>query len=332
MHRDLRKSIPAPAAYIRTLLRRFGKTPADRTGLLRGFDIDAAQLENANAEVTLFTYVTIAENLCDVIGEFWPLEALETFENVMQGALEVAVRSAPTVGEGMEILCRYGHTRGPHLILKSAHSRSRLAIVMEPAVAMSEPAWRSLVVASMLSARAILRTLLQEAANTLEFEFAMPRPDYAERLLGELPGTAAFHMSRWAISFPGRLAHEKPPFADPPLYATAIAQLERAALRITREDSLPLRVSHLMRTHGGRLSADQASRLLGMSRRTLVRRLAEGGATFRDLLDETLRERARQLLEERRLSRDEMADMLGFSDPTSFSRACRRWFRAEPEC
>jgi AraC-like DNA-binding protein len=44
------------------------------------------------------------------------------------------------------------------------------------------------------------------------------------------------------------------------------------------------------------------------------------------LLDAELKARARGLLDEGRLSRTEMADALGFDDPTSFSRACRRWF------
>jgi len=33
------------------------------------------------------------------------------------------------------------------------------------------------------------------------------------------------------------------------------------------------------------------------------------------------------MLAARKLSRDEMAEALGFEDPTSFSRACRRWFK-----
>lgn len=331
MHRDPRKSIPAPAVYIRTLVRRFGKSPGEREQLLRGFDVDVDKLDDPNAEATLFTYVTIAENLCRMIGEHWPLEALETWDNYTQGALEVAVRSAPTVDDGVEVLRRYGHTRGPQLILRLARARSRLAIVLEPSVVMSEAAWRSIVVGSMLSGRTIFRALLPDAARTLELEFAMPRPDYADRLLAALPGTASFHRTRWAITFPEELAQQKPPFADAPLYATAISELERAAVRITKEDALPLRVSQLMRAHGGRLSADQAARVLAMSKRTLVRRLAEGGTTFRELLDDTLRQRARELLDERQLNRDEMADALGFSDPTSFSRACRRWFKSMPE-
>jgi AraC-like DNA-binding protein len=42
-----------------------------------------------------------------------------------------------------------------------------------------------------------------------------------------------------------------------------------------------------------------------------------------------LRERARTMLAEGTQSRDEMATALGYTDATSFSRACRRWFGAK---
>jgi AraC-like DNA-binding protein len=75
------------------------------------------------------------------------------------------------------------------------------------------------------------------------------------------------------------------------------------------------------------LSQEDAAKQLGISTRTLVRRLANNGTSYRALQDDHLKQRARKLLEQRKLSRDEAAAALGFDDPTSLSRACRRWFR-----
>jgi AraC-like DNA-binding protein len=68
---------------------------------------------------------------------------------------------------------------------------------------------------------------------------------------------------------------------------------------------------------------------MGLSQRTLVRRLAGSGVSFRGLVDAELKDRARRLLGGGALSRIEIADRLGFADGTGFSRACRRWFRDE---
>jgi AraC-like DNA-binding protein len=65
---------------------------------------------------------------------------------------------------------------------------------------------------------------------------------------------------------------------------------------------------------------------LHVSDRTLQRRLREEGTSFGSQLEETRRELAGAWLAEARLSRTEIAYLLGFSHPSSLSRALRRWF------
>jgi AraC-like DNA-binding protein len=65
---------------------------------------------------------------------------------------------------------------------------------------------------------------------------------------------------------------------------------------------------------------------LHVSERTLQRRLNEEGTSFAALLDQARRESATAWLEAGKLSRTEIAYLLGFSQPSSFSRAMRRWF------
>jgi AraC-like DNA-binding protein len=71
---------------------------------------------------------------------------------------------------------------------------------------------------------------------------------------------------------------------------------------------------------------DRVATALHVSDRTLQRRLGAEGTSFAELLDESRRERAAVWLREGHLSRTEIAYLLGFSHPSSFSRAVRRWF------
>lgn len=64
---------------------------------------------------------------------------------------------------------------------------------------------------------------------------------------------------------------------------------------------------------------------LHLSERTLQRQLEREGTTFAALLDATRRELAEQWLADGHLSRTEIAYLLGFSQPSSLSRALRRW-------
>ena len=70
--------------------------------------------------------------------------------------------------------------------------------------------------------------------------------------------------------------------------------------------------------------------ILGMSERTLHRRLAAEGTSFQHLLDDTRRELAQHYLGQRNLSLADIAYLLGFTDQSSFFRASRRWFGTSP--
>ena len=70
--------------------------------------------------------------------------------------------------------------------------------------------------------------------------------------------------------------------------------------------------------------------ILGMSERTLHRRLAAEGTSFQRLLDDTRRELAQHHLGQREVSLADAAYLLGFSDQSSFFRAARRWFGTSP--
>jgi len=91
-----------------------------------------------------------------------------------------------------------------------------------------------------------------------------------------------------------------------------------------------LREVIVRRLPDGEPRRDHVARELGMSERTLQRRLVEEGSSFVQLLDDTRRELAEQYLSRLQLSFGEAAYLLGFSDQSSFFRACKRWFGVPP--
>lgn len=69
---------------------------------------------------------------------------------------------------------------------------------------------------------------------------------------------------------------------------------------------------------------------MGMSNRTLARRLSENGITFRDLIQKTQEGVARDLLKNTERSISEIAFETGFSEQSTFSRAFKRWTGYSP--
>jgi len=82
--------------------------------------------------------------------------------------------------------------------------------------------------------------------------------------------------------------------------------------------------------HKGDPRREQVAEMLCVSERTLQRRLSEEGTSFAELVDAVRRERAERMLARGFLSVTEMACELGFSDPSNFYRACKRWFGLSP--
>lgn len=78
----------------------------------------------------------------------------------------------------------------------------------------------------------------------------------------------------------------------------------------------------------GRCSVEQVARSLGVDRRTVHRHLAEAGQNYTAVLTATRVDLAEHLVAGRRYSLTEVADLLGFSSASNFSR----WFSNEFDC
>ena len=82
--------------------------------------------------------------------------------------------------------------------------------------------------------------------------------------------------------------------------------------------------------HKGDIGMGQVAHALSLSRPTLYRRLREEGVTYETLVDGLRRRMALHYLDGGKTSVNETAYLVGFSDPSSFSRAFKRWTGASP--
>lgn len=82
--------------------------------------------------------------------------------------------------------------------------------------------------------------------------------------------------------------------------------------------------------HTGDVSADSVARTLGFSRQTLFRKLKSENASFEQLLDALRLRMSLRYLAGARVSVNETAYLVGFSEPAAFSRAFKRWTGKSP--
>jgi AraC-like DNA-binding protein len=198
----------------------------------------------------------------------------------------------------------------------------------ELTVLLGEAQWLPMIEIALVSARSILASGLGRTPSEATFEFACAEPRHAARLRAALGEKISFGYRVNAMVFPRAWLDIPSAFTDAALRSAAVAELESILSRLEDPHDLRAQVERLLRTMpDGRLGAADVARALAVSRRTLARRLESAGAPFRELLDREMKSRAKRFLASK-MSRTDMAERLGYRDPTSFSRACRRWFPA----
>lgn len=105
-----------------------------------------------------------------------------------------------------------------------------------------------------------------------------------------------------------------------------LASLETSKSARGRVESLLMPILHT-----GEVGVDRIAAKMGLSRQTLFRRLKAEGTTFAAVLDDLRHRLALNYLEGRKVSVNETAYLVGFSDPAAFSRAFKRWTGMSPK-
>ena len=130
------------------------------------------------------------------------------------------------------------------------------------------------------------------------------------------------------IVFPSSVLWTVPPFAN----RSIAEEIEKFSAALSTRVALPATVSEqaeqatrALLASGVRADCKSVCRRLGMSNRTLERKLAEEATSFRALRDATLWEAVEVLLSNPSLKIEAIALSVGFSDVASFSKAFRRW-------
>lgn len=131
------------------------------------------------------------------------------------------------------------------------------------------------------------------------------------------------HRDDLALPFPGH----SPEFLDlvTPGLAAAFAEIQDSS---TISDKVKAVLKRSLAS--GRPEVALVARELGMSERTLQRRITQEATTFRALLSEARRELSQQLLGDPAIQIEEVTCLLGYQDTTSFYRAFRDWAGVSP--
>ena len=239
------------------------------------------------------------------------------FSNTLGEALNRFVRYAKIINEAVQ-----------YRWVPVEHGR-RLSCTMHPLLL----AQRHPVEAGMAAIVSIAREITGSSVAPLVVEISTPQPDSVREYTNTFGGPVVFDRSEAALVFGTQQLDLPTVKSDSSLtgYLDDLAAVKLAALD-KADAGLVDQVRHVLwpLLHGGRPDLWRTASELGMSARTLQRRLGENGTSFSTVLDELRRELSDELLGGRKLAVAEVAFLLGYSDPSAFQRAFRRWRGVSP--
>jgi AraC-like DNA-binding protein len=157
-------------------------------------------------------------------------------------------------------------------------------------------------------------------------------PAYQHEYTRIFDGTERFEQPFTGIEFDRELLDSAPIHQDSELFEVLEAQASRKLTQLTQGISLRQRVTeHLIAHSTARPDMARVAKQLGMSERSLRRRLATEGAVYAEILDEALTAVAKRLLRDPEQSIAGVAYAMGFSDASAFHRAFKRWTGITPK-
>jgi AraC-like DNA-binding protein len=182
----------------------------------------------------------------------------------------------------------------------------------------------------------LLRAVRSFAGSNARLEavcFEHRRPAHHREYTRVFGGSERFEQPFLGIEFPAVLLDRPHLHRQAELHALLLKQAETTLKRLGGPTRYSERLQHyfLARSPSRIPDMNTAARELGLSERSLRRKLAEEGASYRGLVQAALENAACTMLRDPRSTIQDVARELDFADVTAFHRAFRRWSGVTPQ-
>lgn len=307
---------------------------ADRAALLAQVGLTGNDLEPAHARLPFAAHLRVIRAAVAATGNSaLALEygaATDLSEVSLVGLITL---SAPTMADALRELNRYGRLvvdagqpRGERFVL--SEESDGLWVIDQRLGALDSPELSEITFARMICGPRRFAPELRCSA----VELVHPAPRHAARVRELFGAPVQFAAGRNAFRIDhgwlGRRVATQPVYLAELLGQHADRLMEALGNRGRLQGQVEQAIA--ARLHTGGVSVAAIAAQLGQSRQTLHRRLRAEGTSFEAVLEALRRRLANDYLATGRFSVSEVAYLLGYSDPSAFSRAFKRWTGHSP--
>jgi AraC-like DNA-binding protein len=300
--------------------------------LLRKARLSAAQVDRPDARIGAASQIAFLELAAVALGDRHLGFTLGSDFDLRQiGLLYYAAASSSTLGDALDRAERYSSIVNEGIGIQCAKS-SDLRIALRY-TGVSRGVGRQQTEFLVTAIIRLCRTLTSRRLIPKRVRIIHQRMDQSSRFERFMGAPIAFGADADEIVFDKEARQLGLVGADPYLNELLLRYCEEA-LSGRRSNASPLRIAvenaiTPLLPHG-KARIDVVARELGMSSRTLARKLAAEDLTFEDTLDQLRADLATRHLQEGRLCISQVAWLVGYQGVSAFTHACQRWTGMAP--
>jgi AraC-like DNA-binding protein len=303
-----------------------------RSEFLRAAGLDAQQLDAAEARICLGEVHRIGELALDLTGDpAFGLHWAEWLTPSSFAPISYLIAQSVNLSQGFASLAQFGKLLSdePGYELLEHDGKLTVKRLSSPGESLRMQRFAAeMVVASFYK----LVRRFNVGARPERVSFAYAAPDYRDEYTRIFDHEVHFEQPFTSIVFDRALLDAASPQRDEGIHEALRALAERRMSRLTQDAPYALRVRDIL-VEGcwpQRIDMKSAARMLGVSVRSLRRRLASEGKSYKAIEKDALAIVAKRLLRDEQRTIQETASAMGFANTTTFHRAFKCWTGTTP--
>lgn len=313
----------------RTLLKDAGLTPAD---ILRKAHLPDDTFSRADSSLDTEEYIRLWHAIeTEMNSPDFPLPLVDKVSAEVFDPPLFAALCSTNMMQAVQRLARYKQLIAPMVLETTVEHNGILTVSPRWLASANIPT--SLQVAELAFLLKLARLATREQIKAMKVLLPQPPAGSQAGHFTRFFGTDISHGEKPAISFSSADALRPFLTANEGMWQVFEPELRRRLSQLDAKASTTERVraALLELLPGNEATIEKTAARLGMSKRTLQRRLEDEGENFRALISSCRENLARHYLRNTSLSGYEIAFLLGFEDPNSFYRAFMAWTGQTPE-
>ena len=304
----------------------------DSSALLEGTGIRPSFLANAEGFLSYAQFSRLVHNAIELTQDpSLGLHFGRCLNPMTHGILGQAILSAADIQQALEILTKYFRTRIAAIRI-SFFVDGKEAVVQLDEVAELGELKIFLIEAVLVSVIEIGRCFFgQRVTVGGRCLFNYHRPAYDERYPEFSFENAEFSQPHTQLRFPARFLKLPMALANPVARELAERQCEAFLREQESKQTVVAKVQSMLELSEDELpDMEEIAARLCVTSRTLRRQLKTYNTSYQEILAEVRCRQALRLLQYSNKSVDEIAQRLGYTDPSNFGRAFRKWTGRAP--